>query len=101
LLCDAHHERFRVRGQVRPLSIETFVDLIRAQRELAAGAYVLRAVSGTPPGARSHGTTQARSRQRAIFAEQAGALLAVAARFGPTQVRCSRLWSITRSRPRR
>jgi integrase len=48
LLCDAHQERFRVRGQFRPLSIETFVDLIRAERELAAGAYVLRAVSGTP-----------------------------------------------------
>ena len=46
LLCDAHQERFRVRGQVRPLSIEAFVDLIRAERELAAGAYVLRAVSG-------------------------------------------------------
>jgi integrase len=37
-----------VRGQIRPLSIETFVELIRAERELAAGAYVLRPVSGTP-----------------------------------------------------
>jgi hypothetical protein len=48
LLCDAHQERFRVRGQIRPLSIETFVGLARAERELAASAYVLRPVTDTP-----------------------------------------------------
>jgi hypothetical protein len=46
LLCDAHQERFRVRGQSRPLSIDEFVELIRAERELAAGAYVLPPVDG-------------------------------------------------------
>jgi integrase len=42
VLCDAHQERFRVRGQSRPLSVEEFVELIRAERELAAGAYELQ-----------------------------------------------------------
>lgn len=46
MLCDAHQERFRVRGQFRPQRIETFVGLARAERELAAGAYVLRPVTG-------------------------------------------------------
>jgi integrase len=46
-LCDAHQERFRVRSQIRALTVDRFVDEICAERERAAGAYVLRLVSGT------------------------------------------------------
>ncbi len=53
LLCDTHQDRYRARNDIRahkgiePASVETYLGFVRAERERAAGAYVLRPVSGT------------------------------------------------------
>jgi len=47
-LCDTHQDRYRARNDIKPLDLETYLRLVRAERERAAGAYVLRPVSGTP-----------------------------------------------------
>jgi len=46
-LCDTHQDRFRARNDIKPLTLATYLRLVRAERERAAGAYVLRPVSGT------------------------------------------------------
>ena len=52
-LCDTHQDRLRARNDIRarkdikPASVETYLGFVRAERERAAGAYVLRSVSGT------------------------------------------------------
>jgi integrase len=52
-LCDTHQDRHRARNDIRarknikPASLETYLGFVRAERERAAGAYVLRLVSGT------------------------------------------------------
>ena len=51
-LCDTHQDRFRARNDIRrrkdieSASLETYLGFVRAERERAAGAYVLRPVSG-------------------------------------------------------
>jgi hypothetical protein len=53
LLCDTHQDRYRARNDIRahkgiePASVETYLGFVRVERERAAGAYVLRPVSGT------------------------------------------------------
>ncbi|MBV9366198.1 MAG: hypothetical protein JO286_02800 [Solirubrobacterales bacterium] len=52
-LCDTYQDRYRARNDIRahkgiePASVKTYVGFVRAERERAAGAYVLRPVSGT------------------------------------------------------
>jgi integrase len=52
-LCDTHQDRYRARNDIRahkgiePASVETYLGFVRVERERAAGAYVLRPLSGT------------------------------------------------------
>ncbi|MHB1567887.1 MAG: tyrosine-type recombinase/integrase [Solirubrobacteraceae bacterium] len=51
-LCDIHQDRYRARNDIRarkgiePASLESYLGFVRVERERAAGAYVVRSVSG-------------------------------------------------------